>query len=142
GRVGRQPSDRQILDVAGQRPAAEQLAADRVQPEALTGLVQLLGGVHRSSCGWAVARLIGSGSGGPWRRPLGGGCRTADTGRGPYPTCRRSSWPPRPASTPTSRTGWPPPRPAEGPAAAGWHHARPGDARRTARTTPTTPHAH
>ena len=44
--VGRQPGDRELVDIAGERAAGQQSARDVVQPEALSEVVQLLCGFH------------------------------------------------------------------------------------------------
>src|SRR3954470_1077177 len=53
-RVRGQPGDREIMDVATERAAGQQVARDVVQPDALAGLVKLLGRSHGCS-------LLGSG---------------------------------------------------------------------------------
>src|SRR3984893_18749292 len=45
-RVGRQPGDRKLVNVAAQRAAAQQVACDVVEPEALAEVVEGLSRLH------------------------------------------------------------------------------------------------
>src|SRR5690606_39805326 len=87
-RVGGQPGDAVLVDVALQRAVVEDLAGDVVQPEALADVAQGLQVGHVDSC-QCVANSAGP-PGAGWRQARGPNCCRSKVASSPMSSMARS----------------------------------------------------